>query len=112
MTTPGTQSSAPTVNYTRSTDLALTKEGTGIFLRVTPQINLDTNEITMVINPKSSASSVSPLSTPDNPQSDVEIRTTRSIVKVKDGETIVLGGLIHQDKEVTLKKLARKIMAN
>jgi type IV pilus assembly protein PilQ len=105
VTTPGTQSSAPTVNYTRSTDLALTKEGTGIFLRVTPQINLDTNEITMVINPKSSASSVSPLSTPDNPQSDVEIRTTRSIVKVKDGETIVLGGLIHQDKEVTLKKL-------
>jgi type IV pilus assembly protein PilQ len=105
VTTPGTQTSAPTVNYTRSTDLALTHEGTGIFLRVTPQINLETNEITMVINPKSSASSVSALSTTDNPQSDVEVRTTRSIVKVKDGETIVLGGLIHQDSSVTIKRL-------
>ncbi len=103
--TPGTQTSAPTVNYTRSTDLALTHEGTGIFLRVTPQVNLDVNEITMVINPKSSASSVSALSTAENPQSDVEVRSTRSIVKVKDGETIVLGGLIHQDSNVTIKKL-------
>lgn len=91
--------------YTRSTDLALTKEGTGIFLRVTPQINMDTNEITMVVNPKSSVSSISPLSQTDNPQSDVEVRSTKSIVKVKDGETIVLGGLIHQDKKVEVKKL-------
>jgi len=100
---------APTTTseYLRSTDLALTKEGTGIFLRVTPQINLDTNEITMVVNPKSSVSSLSDLSPSDgsNPQSDVEVRSTRSIVKVKDGETIVLGGLIHQDKTVAIKKL-------
>jgi type II secretory pathway component GspD/PulD (secretin) len=103
--TPGTQTSAPTVNYTRSTDLKLTPEGTGIFLRVTPQINLETNEITMVINPKSSASSVSALSTTDNPQSDVEVRSTKSIVKVRDGETIVMGGLIHHDQNVIRKKL-------
>ncbi|MDP3732308.1 MAG: hypothetical protein Q8R31_04695, partial [Candidatus Omnitrophota bacterium] len=89
----------------RSTDLKLTKEGTGIFLRVTPQINLDTNEITMVINPKSSVTSSSPLSTTGNPQSDAEVRSTKSIVKVRDGETIVLGGLIHIDKQVTSKKL-------
>jgi len=91
--------------YARSTGLELTKEGTGIFLRVTPQINLDTNEITMVINPKSSVSSISSLSSTTNPQSDIEIRSTKSIVKVKDGETVVLGGLIHQDKSVELKKL-------
>ncbi len=94
-----------TSTYSRSTDLSLTKEGTGIFLRVTPQVNTDTNEITMVINPKSSVSSVSPLSSTDNPQSDVEVRTTKSIVKVKDGETVILGGLIHQDKGITSKKL-------
>jgi type IV pilus assembly protein PilQ len=93
------------VEYKRSTDLVLTKEGTGIFLKVTPQINLDTNEITMVINPKSSVSSISSLSAANNPQSDVEVRSTKSIVKVKDGETIILGGLIHQDKIVELKKL-------
>ncbi|MDD5097422.1 MAG: secretin N-terminal domain-containing protein [Candidatus Omnitrophica bacterium] len=91
--------------YNRSTDLALTSEGTGIFLRVTPQVSLDTNEITMVINPKSSVSSISSLSNSDNPQSDVEVRSTKSIVKIKDGETVILGGLIHQDKKVAIKKL-------
>ncbi|MDD5130226.1 MAG: secretin N-terminal domain-containing protein [Candidatus Omnitrophica bacterium] len=94
-----------TSEYQRSTSLSLTPEGTGIFLRVTPQINMDTNEITMVINPKSSVSSLSPLSSTDNPQSDVEVRSTKSIVKVKDGETIILGGLIHQEVDVTVKKL-------
>jgi type II secretory pathway component GspD/PulD (secretin) len=94
-----------TSEYKRSTELELTKEGTGIFLRVTPQVNLDTNEITMVVNPKSSVSSISSLSSSTNPQSDVEIRSTKSIVKVKDGETIVLGGLIHQDKSVAIRKL-------
>ncbi|MCX5694515.1 MAG: hypothetical protein NT014_05280 [Candidatus Omnitrophica bacterium] len=72
---------------------------------MTPQINMDTNEVTMVINPKSSVSMVSSLSSTDNPQSDVEVRSTKSIVKVKDGETIILGGLIHQEKDITVKKL-------
>lgn len=94
--------------FKRSTDLVLSKEGTGIFFRVTPQINLDTNEVTMAIYPKTSVTSRSPLSittTPQNLQSDVEIRTTKSMVKVADGETVVLGGLIHQDKSVAIKKL-------
>ncbi|MEK7308029.1 MAG: secretin N-terminal domain-containing protein [Nitrospirota bacterium] len=91
--------------FKRSTDLALTKEGTGIFLRVTPQINVDTNEITMVVNPKSSVTTLSDLSAATSTQADVEVRSTRSIVKVKDGETVILGGLIHQDKAVAIKKL-------
>ncbi|MDP3731522.1 MAG: secretin N-terminal domain-containing protein, partial [Candidatus Omnitrophota bacterium] len=94
-----------TSTFKRSTDLALTKEGTGIFLRVTPQINSERNEVTMVINPKSSVSTISPLSTTANQQADVEVRTTKSIVKVKDGETVVLGGIIHNEKLVTIKKL-------
>ncbi len=96
---------ASNVEYIRSTDLSLTSEGTGIFLRVTPQINLDLNEITMVINPKSSVTSTSALSSTSNPQSDVEVRTTKSIVKVKDGETIILGGLIHTEKNVIVNKV-------
>jgi len=80
----------------------LTKEGVGVYLRVTPQINPDTNEVTMVINPKSSITTTSPIATT---QSDAEVRTTKSIVKVKDGETVILGGLIHTDKSVVVKKL-------
>jgi len=106
-TTTFSEGGSPTTTseYQRSTDLALTQEGTGIFLRVTPQINLDTNEITMVVNPKSSVSNLSSLASAGNPQSDVEIRSTKSIVKVKDGETVVLGGLIHHDKNEEVKKL-------
>ena len=91
--------------FKRSTDLVLTKEGTGIFLRVTPQINLDKNEITMAIYPKTSVTTLSSLSLSTNKQADAEVRTTKSMVRVKDGETIVLGGLIHQDKSVEIKKL-------
>jgi len=88
--------------FIRSTDLALTKEGTGIFLRVTPQINPDTDEITLVINPKSSITNTNAVW---STQSDAEVRSTKSIVKVRDGETVMLGGLLHKDKEVIEKKL-------
>jgi type IV pilus assembly protein PilQ len=89
----------------RATELSLTGKGIGISLRVTPQINLETNEITMVINPESSATTVSSFSTIDTPILDPEVRSSKSIVKVKDGETVILGGLIHQDKSVVMKKL-------
>ena len=101
-TVPTTGGSTSAVTYIRSTDLALTPEGTGIFLRVTPQINPETNEVTMVINPKSSITTASTIA---STQSDAEVRTTKSIVKVPDGETVILGGLIHKDKVVILKKL-------
>lgn len=96
------QGSIVTYEYIRSTDLKLTPEGTGVFLRVTPQINPETGEITMVISPKTSVTSTNPIFTS---QSDAEVRTTKSIVKVRDGETIILGGLLHRDKRVIVKKL-------
>lgn len=104
--TTNTTTSGTTTNieFIRSTDLKLTQEGTGIFLRVTPQINPETNEITMLINPKSSITTASTLSGAST-QADAEVRSTKSIVKVRDGETIILGGLIHQDKTEAVKKL-------
>jgi type II secretory pathway component GspD/PulD (secretin) len=101
-TVPTTGGSTAQVTYIRSTDLKLTSEGSGIFLRVTPQINTETNEITMVVNPKSS---ITYANATWSSQSDAEVRSTKSIVKVLDGETVILGGLIHKDKVVILKKL-------
>lgn len=103
-TTAGTTSTT-SYTYKRSTDLKLTPEGTGIYLRVTPQINLDTNEITMVIKPKTSSTTLSPYSGSSDLEADAEIRSTKSVVKVKDGETVALGGLIHIDKTVTVTKM-------
>ncbi|MFH1678315.1 MAG: secretin N-terminal domain-containing protein [Candidatus Omnitrophota bacterium] len=90
--------------YERATNLTLTPEGIGVYLRVTPRINPETKEITMVINPKTSSATQSPYVT-DELARDPEIRSTKSVVKVFDGETIVLGGLIHRDKFETLKKI-------
>lgn len=102
-TTESTSSGTTTnIEYIRSTDLKLTPEGVGVYLRVTPQVNLDSNEITMVILPKSSITNTSTLATT---QADAEIRSSKSVVKVRDGETVILGGLIHEDKQITTKKL-------
>jgi type IV pilus assembly protein PilQ len=90
--------------YERATSLTLTPKGIGISLRVTPQINQESGEITMFIYPQSSSATQSPYIT-DQVALDPEIKSTKSIVRVKDGETIVLGGLIHHEKTVTIKKL-------
>lgn len=103
-TTVNTTSSGTTTTteFIRSTDLALTTEGTGVFLRVTPHINFETNEVSMVINPKSSVTNTSTIA---STEADAEVRETKSFVKVRDAETIVLGGLIHNDSVVTVTKL-------
>ncbi len=80
---------------------------TGVTLRVTPQINMETGEVTMFIYPM-----VAEALQGNTIQSaganyvfrDPEERSTKSIVKVKDGETIIVGGLIRNEfTEVTTK---------
>ncbi len=96
------------ITYDRATSLKLTPEGIGIFLRVTPHINMDTGEITMVVNPKTSSASDSITINSGGTSSfyrDPEVRSTKSIIKIKDGETVVLGGMIHQEKQETRQKV-------
>lgn len=105
-TTTSSATSEESTTFKRATELTLTPEGIGIFLRVTPLINMDTGEITMVVNPKSSSTSRSPLLAEGSTEAfDPEVRSTKSIVKIRDGETVVLGGLIHNEKEVTKTKV-------
>ena len=109
-----TSSSGATEDYIAGYDFK--REKIGVTLRVTPQINLETNEVTMVINPAASTSFVSPLVDSLAPiiigttqissaAREAETKETKSIVKVNDGETVILGGLIHTDKQVTQKKV-------
>jgi len=79
---------------------------TGVSLRVTPQINLDTGEVTMFIVPTVAEANVSTTTsafgaTYWNP----EVRSTKSIVKAKDGETIVIGGLIRNEYSESTQSL-------
>ena len=94
-------------------ETAVTEEAeraqTGVTLRVTPQVNLDTGEITMVIVPTVSEALPSPitLSTATGPQElkDPEERIFKSVLTVKDGDTIVLSGLIKNKVEQENTKL-------
>jgi len=75
---------------------------TGIVLRVTPQINTDTGEITMVIYPKVSEAvqgNAFTVGTSTYQFRDPEERSTKSVVRMKDGETVVIGGLIRTEMQ-------------
>ncbi len=82
---------------------------TGISLRITPQIDLDSNDITMFIYPQVSEASTTSASFTSAGQNytfrNPEIRSTKSTVRVKDGETVVLGGLIRNQNTTVITKL-------
>ncbi|MFH0790433.1 MAG: secretin N-terminal domain-containing protein [Candidatus Omnitrophota bacterium] len=75
---------------------------TGVNLQVTPQINIESGEVTMYIVPEIK-DSVANSTFQDS--RDQEQRSTKSIVRVKDGETIIMGGLIRNDRQETITKL-------
>ena len=66
---------------------------TGVFLRVTPQANIHTREITMAIEPKVIQAKVGG-TFGGQTFKDPEMRGSKSILRVRDGDTIVLGGLL------------------
>jgi type IV pilus secretin PilQ/predicted competence protein len=66
---------------------------TGVSLRVTPQVNLETGEIIMFVEPTVSETKIGK-TFGSTTYYDPERRQTKSVLRVKDGETIVIGGLI------------------
>ena len=74
---------------------------TGVSLRISPQVNLDTSEITMFLMPTVSEAATSNISGYRDP----EVRGTKCLVRVRDGETVVVGGLIRYDKYETVSKI-------
>jgi type II secretory pathway component GspD/PulD (secretin) len=79
---------------------------TGVALRVTPQVNAQTGEITMFVYPKvTEANNSSFTSQFALTYKDPEVRGTKSIVRVKDGDTIIIGGLIRNQSNEIIKKL-------
>ncbi|MFH1397022.1 MAG: secretin N-terminal domain-containing protein [Candidatus Omnitrophota bacterium] len=81
---------------------------TGVSLRVTPQVNIDTNEITMFIVPsvsEATQSAIKSSSVLNQYYYNPEVRTTKSLIRVKDGETIIVGGLIKNKATTTTTKL-------
>jgi len=71
---------------------------TGVFLKVTPQANIYTREITMAIEPRViQARTGSTFG--GQTFKDPEERGTKSILRVHDGDTVIIGGLIRTDTD-------------
>ncbi len=81
---------------------------TGVILRVTPQIDLESGQITMFVYPKVAEAVTGNTFTSagqDYTFRDPEERSTKSVVRIKDGETVVLGGLIRDEVTANTSKL-------
>ncbi len=82
---------------------------TGISLRVTPSANMLTREITLYLEPAVKEANLSNITIVTDAGSqrvqDPEERYTKSVLKVKDGETIVVGGMIKHYERVQVKKV-------
>lgn len=98
----GTVTVTTTAEGTATTTSQAERVETGVRLRVTPQVNPDTGEITMFILPVVKDTATSTL---NQSYKDPEERSTKSIVKVKDGDTVIIGGLIRNDTSQTITKL-------
>ena len=97
----GLASNTTSTGGTTATTIAQAERAqTGISLKVTPQVNLKTNEITMAIEPKVRQAKAGG-TFGSQTFKDPEERGSKSILRVVDGETIVLGGLLRNDDTET-----------
>ncbi|MEW6008084.1 MAG: secretin N-terminal domain-containing protein [Candidatus Omnitrophota bacterium] len=78
---------------------------TGILLRVTPQINTHSGEVTMFLETSVTQAKAGTITLQGNTLKDPESRATKSTVMVPDGETVVIGGLIRTDDSQVRKKV-------
>ncbi|MHB2025271.1 MAG: secretin N-terminal domain-containing protein [Elusimicrobiota bacterium] len=77
---------------------------TGLTLRVTPQIN-KAGYITMLIQPIFTNLQSSALSTAKQPIFDPITRSASTMVRVKNGQTLVLGGLLQSTENKVVQKV-------
>lgn len=77
---------------------------TGVFLLVTPQANLANGEITLAVAPRVIQARTG-ATFGDQTFKDAEERGSQQIMKVKNGETVVVGGLMRTDNTEIVTKL-------
>jgi len=75
----------------------------GVKLDAVPSINMN-GEISLKINLEISALGPN-IGTADDPQYAIKARTAKSVLTVRDGEPIIIGGLIRDDERESLRKI-------
>lgn len=96
--TTGEQTSTTTSTPERST--------TGVILVVTPQVN-ENDYITMLVEPAVSKTVASKISAPSGQATprDPKTRSTRVLVRIRSGDTLVVGGLIDRSDETAMRRV-------
>jgi len=95
-----------TGEQTATTSVTPERVTTGVILVVTPQVNHD-GFITMLVEPsvtKTATASVTPPATAGTIV-DPKTRSARAMVRVRNGDTLVLGGLIDRSEDQTVQKV-------
>jgi type II secretory pathway component GspD/PulD (secretin) len=77
---------------------------TGVILNVTPQVDPSTGTVTMFVQPTVAVAKTGG-TFGGQTFKDPETRSSSTTLMVKDGETIVVGGLIRTDETTTIKKV-------
>jgi len=93
----GLESNTTSSEGTASTILEAERTKTGVFLTVTPQANVQTGEIILALEPKVIQAIQSTGFDGSDNFKDTEERGTKSILRVQDGDTIMIGGLFRND---------------
>jgi type IV pilus assembly protein PilQ len=92
------------VSATGASVPSVTNVAEGITLSVTPTINAD-GRITLVVNPQVTEPGVTVTNPTGTAIPGTNTRTAQTTVIVRDGETIVIGGLISDQNEVSISKV-------
>ena len=96
----GSQSTTTDTGSSATTTVAAERAQTGVSLKVTPQISMATGEITMTLEP-TVKEAVTGLTVGTQTTKDVEERSFKSTIRIKDGQTVILGGLIRKKSTFT-----------
>ena len=93
---------------TEGTTESVERVETGTKLRVTPQVNPYTKEVTLfleVFTKEAKPSGITLSSMSKGSLMNPEERGTNSVVRLKDGQTVLIGGLMKQDNTNTITKV-------
>lgn len=78
------------------------KENVGVLLTMTPHVN-DNNQVTLQLEPE--VSSIVAFVGPNKDMPQTRVRKTKTTVRVKDGQTILLAGLLSEESSTVIDKL-------
>ena len=87
-----------------ATSSSVERQETGLILEVTPQVNKE-GYITLQVNPQYSDITASNITVNGGTVYDPITRAAQTLVRVKNGQTVVIGGMLSSTESKTVRKV-------